>query len=149
MARLMSVVQDTRRRGQAVVEFALVLPVFLLLLLGAVEFGRAYLRLHLLTNAAREGARAGSLPDSTDTIVQTAVNDFLTTAGVGSLATDHIIITVTDAGGAARTGGLSKAVQGDRVKVELQSDLEVMSGTLIPHWSGTVPLRAACVFRHE
>jgi Flp pilus assembly protein TadG len=42
--------------GQSLVEFALVLPVLLLLILGAVDFGRLFSTKISLTNAAREGA---------------------------------------------------------------------------------------------
>ncbi len=43
--------------GQALVEFALVVPIFLLLLFGIVEFARAWNIYEVLTDAAREGAR--------------------------------------------------------------------------------------------
>ncbi len=43
--------------GQALVEFALVIPIFLLLLLGVVEFARAWNIYEVLTDAGREGAR--------------------------------------------------------------------------------------------
>lgn len=46
-----------RYPGQGLVEFALVLPVFLLLTLGVVEMGWLLYNNHTLTNAAREGAR--------------------------------------------------------------------------------------------
>jgi Flp pilus assembly protein TadG len=54
-------VRRTKRveRGAAAVEMALVLPVLLLLIGGIVDFGRAYFTQIMLTNAAREGARAG------------------------------------------------------------------------------------------
>jgi Flp pilus assembly protein TadG len=42
--------------GQAVLEFALVLPILLLLIVGALEFGRVFFAKIVLTNAAREGA---------------------------------------------------------------------------------------------
>lgn len=45
------------QRGAAAVEFALVLPVFLLILLCIIEFGRAYNVQISLTHAARESAR--------------------------------------------------------------------------------------------
>ena len=45
-----------RVRGQSLVEFALVLPVFLLLLLVAIDMGRVYLGWVTLNNAARIGA---------------------------------------------------------------------------------------------
>ena len=45
------------RRGQALVEFALVLPIFILLLVAIFDLGRAAFAYNTLTNAAREGAR--------------------------------------------------------------------------------------------
>lgn len=45
------------RRGAAAVEMALVLPLFLLVIFGIVEIGRAFMVEHLLANAARVGAR--------------------------------------------------------------------------------------------
>ncbi|MGN6415505.1 TadE/TadG family type IV pilus assembly protein [Flexivirga sp.] len=47
-----------RERGASLVEFALVLPLFLLLVGGMVDFGRAFYTEVMLTNAAREGARS-------------------------------------------------------------------------------------------
>lgn len=47
-----------RERGAAAVELALLLPVFLLVIAGIVDFGRALFTQITLTNAAREGARA-------------------------------------------------------------------------------------------
>lgn len=46
-----------KRRGQALVEFALVAPVFFLLLFGIIEGGRFILYYETLNNATREGAR--------------------------------------------------------------------------------------------
>ncbi len=49
-----------RTRAQAVVEFALVLPVLLLLVVVAVDFGRLFFSYIQISNAAREGANFGS-----------------------------------------------------------------------------------------
>jgi hypothetical protein len=46
-----------RPRGQALAEFAMVIPVFLLCLYGIIEFGRYVYTVQILNNAAREGAR--------------------------------------------------------------------------------------------
>ena len=46
-----------RSRGQALVEFALVVPFFLLLLFGIIEAGRFIFYYETLSNATREGAR--------------------------------------------------------------------------------------------
>jgi Flp pilus assembly protein TadG len=48
-----------RQRGTATVEFGLLLPVLLLIVSGIVEFGMALYDKAVLTNASREGARAG------------------------------------------------------------------------------------------
>lgn len=45
------------QRGVAVIEFALILPVLLLLLLACAEFGRAFYQYNTLTKAVRDGAR--------------------------------------------------------------------------------------------
>jgi Flp pilus assembly protein TadG len=50
-------------RGQALVEFALILPVFLLLVVGMLEFSRAWNLRQVMTDAAREGARRAVLAD--------------------------------------------------------------------------------------
>lgn len=43
-------------RGQSLVEFAILAPILLLLILGAMDFGRMFYTKIVLTNAAREGA---------------------------------------------------------------------------------------------
>jgi Flp pilus assembly protein TadG len=50
-----------RQRGQALVEFALILPVVLLLVVGMLEFARAWNLHQVMTDAAREGARRAVL----------------------------------------------------------------------------------------
>ncbi len=47
---------DRRRTGQALVEFAIILPVFLFLMLMAIDFGRLFFSYIQISNAAREGA---------------------------------------------------------------------------------------------
>lgn len=52
---------DARARGQALVEFALVLPIFLVLVLGVFDFGRLIVLHTSMTNGAREGARLATV----------------------------------------------------------------------------------------
>jgi len=47
------------RRGQALLEFALVVPLLILLVMGIMAFGQMFSHQLILNNAAREGARAG------------------------------------------------------------------------------------------
>ena len=50
-------------RGAAVVEFALVVPLLIVLVMGIAEFGRAFFIQATMAGAAREGARAMALAD--------------------------------------------------------------------------------------
>jgi TadE-like protein len=50
-----------RQRGAVAVEFALVLPLFLLLILGGIDWGYFFFASQVTANAAREGARTASL----------------------------------------------------------------------------------------
>ncbi|MBM2810511.1 MAG: TadE family protein [Chloroflexi bacterium] len=54
------------------VEAALILPMLMLLLIGIVDFGRILYHQEVLANAAREGARAGSNPNTSDATIQAA-----------------------------------------------------------------------------
>ena len=66
-------------RGAAAVEFALVVPILLMLVFGAIEYGRIYSELEVLESAAREGARAASVRGdalAVQTAVETAANPY-------------------------------------------------------------------------
>ena len=58
-----------RRRGAAAVEFAVVAPVFFILIFGMIEFGRMVMVQQVITNASREGARLSVLDGTTATDV--------------------------------------------------------------------------------
>jgi Flp pilus assembly protein TadG len=60
----MRILRRQRTRGQGLVEFALVLPIFLFLLFSIVDAGRYVFVNSALSNAAREGARLGSVEAS-------------------------------------------------------------------------------------
>jgi len=55
--RRLRVASGHKSRGQALVEFALVIPLFLLMMVALFDLGRAVFAYNTLTNAAREGAR--------------------------------------------------------------------------------------------
>jgi Flp pilus assembly protein TadG len=59
---------DARDCGSVAVEFALVLPILLLIIFGVIDFGRAINDQITLTQAAREGARLASLGYSTSAV---------------------------------------------------------------------------------
>src|SRR6187401_1185896 len=79
-------------RGAALLEMALTLPLLLLVCVGILEFGRAYQTWQVLTNASREAARIAVLPGTTDTDIQTRVQQYLTAGqlvGTASVAVDR------------------------------------------------------------
>ncbi len=87
-----------RQKGIAAVEYALVLPFLTLLLFGIIDFGTALYNREVLTNASREGARAGiilSVPRPSVAEVNTVVEAYLTSAGLNS---SEVSISVNVAG---------------------------------------------------
>jgi Flp pilus assembly protein TadG len=87
-------------RGAVAAEFALLLPVFMLILFGTIEFGMIMYSRELITNASREGARAGIVqvsPKPTAGTITTIATNYLTGTGI-NLA--DVTIAVTGAGGA-------------------------------------------------
>jgi Flp pilus assembly protein TadG len=63
---------ERRQRGQGLTEFALVIPIFLLLVVALFDLGRAVFAYNTLTNAAREGARTAIVNQYTPSIVARA-----------------------------------------------------------------------------
>lgn len=66
-----------RRRGASAVEFAVVAPIFFLLIFGMIEYGRMIMVQQVITNASREGARRAVLDGATDSAVRTTVQNYL------------------------------------------------------------------------
>jgi Flp pilus assembly protein TadG len=64
------------------VEFAIVAPVFFLMIFGMIEVGRAVMVQQIITNASREGARLAVLPGTTAQDVTDRVQEILTSQTV-------------------------------------------------------------------
>jgi Flp pilus assembly protein TadG len=88
------------------VEFALVLVILMLLVVGIVEFGRVWNMYQILANAAREGARLASLPAgfTTAAAVTAKVQSYLST---GNVDPSKAVVTI---GGAGVDGGTGSQV---------------------------------------
>jgi len=81
--------------GASAVEFALLLPVLMMVLFGIIEFGLALYRQSILTNASREGARLGivqSVPAITNAQINAAIDNYLTPAGIPPGNVSRIIV---------------------------------------------------------
>ena len=89
-------------RGQSVVEFALIVPVFLLLLLIAIDFGRLFFSFIQISNAAREGASyAASNPTNTMEIQRHILLETNAQSQVGAGTLSAPTVTCKDTAGAA------------------------------------------------
>jgi Flp pilus assembly protein TadG len=82
-----------------VTEFAIVAPIFLLMLVGFIEFARALMVQQVLINAARVGARQASTTGSTLSEVETAVENY-----ADGLAVPGVDVSVSPDPGAATAG---------------------------------------------
>jgi Flp pilus assembly protein TadG len=83
-----------RERGAEAVEFALVVPMFLLLVFGVVDFGYMINHDTMINNASREGARAGAFnPDQA--AINTLVRQSLTTVEPIGTSPSKITVAVT------------------------------------------------------
>ena len=70
------------RRGAALVEMAIVIPILCLLTLGLMEYGWVFLKVSQLNQAARQGVRTAVRPAATDATVTAAVSAMMTQAGI-------------------------------------------------------------------
>lgn len=71
-----------RERGASLVEFAIVLPLLLLVIGGLIDFGRLYFTEVMITNAAREGARAEMYANNPTERANTALSGKVQNASV-------------------------------------------------------------------
>lgn len=107
-------------RGAAAVEFALILPVLLLLVFGIVEFGRVYNIQTSMTAAAREGARAMAIDN--DSVAATAAA--VSAAAPYSLSTTQVSVSPASCPSSNTTDAL--------VKVTVTYPVTLLTG-----WFGT------------
>ncbi len=90
-------------RGSELIELAIVLPLLLIMAAAIVDFGFMFQRYEVLTNAAREGARLGSLPGYTATDVQNRVADYLNVAGMSGAPVPAVTFSNVAIGGGGPT----------------------------------------------
>ena len=149
-----------RRRGAAVIEFAAVLPILLMFLLGIVEYGRMLMVAQISTNASREGARYAVQADATPDAVNSYVRTYLKSASVPGDAVSAIAVeqqvSATDAKYTTENQGwvpvtnLAVLTPGTPVRVRVAINFTKVSwlpsGVFVP--SGTL-LNGTTVMRKE
>jgi Flp pilus assembly protein TadG len=135
-------------RGAELIEFALVCPLLLLLILGMVDFGFLFQRMAVVTNAAREGARVAVLVGYAEADVKARVQDYVHTGGVPTTTTNPTV-TVSNVTVPTTTGG--PTVPGRSVTVTYMHQYMFL-GPVIGWFGGslsTVPLNGIAVMRTE
>lgn len=129
-------------KGQSMVEFALILPVLLLLLLGIIQFGIIFSAHIAITNAAREGARVASVGASRQEIVGRMNNS------IGG----HIFIPqLVDVTNVVINPDPSNGVEGNKITVRVK-DVKLKLFVPVPNVFTTndeVPLDAEASMRLE
>ena len=97
------------RRGQSLVEFALILPIFILLLMGIVDLGRGVYAFNTVSNAAREGARL-AIVDQTIAHIQDHAAEAAVSMGIDP---DDVVVDFRDITTPDAPGSCDGAVAGD------------------------------------
>lgn len=130
-------------RGAELIEFAIVVPILLLLISGIVDFGMMFRTYEAVTNAAREGARVGVLPGYAPADVQTRVDAYLGAAGLTGPRTVNVV-NVPVATGAGTFTARSVTVTYTYTFVVLGGIAPLFGGSF-----GTIPLQAISAMRVE
>ncbi len=119
------------------VEFAVVAPLFFLLVLGMIEFGRMVMVQQIITNGSREGARLAVLDGTTTAEVLAAVEGYLSSAAVAGA-------NVTINPNPPNTAGF-----GEPVTVSVSIPFDQVSWLPSPMFLSGKTLSAATVMRRE
>ena len=128
-------------RGAVATEFALLLPVFLTILLGIIEFGMIMYGREIVTNAAREGARAGITqgpPKLSKATIEGISYTYLASTGINPAS---VTFTAT---GAGLTNPNTLTVQGQYTYNFMVPYIPVMTGIPNP-----LIINVQTVMRHE
>ena len=131
----------TKRRGVAVVEFAVVAPVLFLTIFGMFEMARMVMVKQAVVNAAREGCREACLATTTSAVdADTVVRTHLQNVVPDSSNPAKLRVTCTPASLSAITSGTSVSVN---VECDF-SDVSWMPGNFLG-LLGTVEIRGTSV----
>jgi Flp pilus assembly protein TadG len=134
--RLRSRAWITSRRGAAMVDTALVVPVFLFFVYGMIETSRLGLTAQLVTDAAREGCRVAVIDGMTQSNVDTMVQEVLNSGG---------ITTYTS----AITPGFSTLKLGNKVTLNISVNYSDVSWLAPPPYFGSTTICASATLNSE
>ena len=133
------------RRGGALIEMALVMPVLLAVTMGGIEFGYFFFVKHNMQAAARDGVRAGVVSGATNTDVTNAVTRVLNAAGLGS--SGHTV-SITNAQTDAALN-VNTATAGTPVRVSVSCGWSTVGVRPLGFISSSKQVSGAAVMRKE
>ncbi len=136
------------RTGSAMVEIAVCFPVFLLILMGIIEFGRAMSINQMLNSASRIGCRAAILDGSTNSSVTSAVKTHVTSTIGCQQSSVTVTISVTSSQTGATLSDVSAASTGDMIKINVSVPFADVSWS-VKDWLATSTIRGQCSMQHE
>lgn len=125
-------------------EFAVIAPVFLLVVFGMIEYGRMVMVQQVITNASREGARVAILDGASTASVTTVVNDYLEAGSI-----DVANASQSDLNVAINPPNPSSANFGDSVTVTVTVSFAHVGWLPSPMYLGNANLTATTVMRKE
>ncbi len=134
---------DQAQRGAVAVEFALLLPVLLLILVGTIQFGILFSQYQVMEGAAREGARCAAVQGAGSTCV---VQDRVDAALPGGYTRSAPVSVVVEGGGTACTS----STVGENVTVSWSQDFDTGAlGSLVPGMDDSFTRTIQGTFRCE
>ena len=120
--------------GQSIVETAIVLPVVILLLVAIVDAGRVFHSWLIVTNAAREGARAASAQQPIDTVearIEAATSGWVCAVDI---ACDPVNI---------------QGASGESVSISVSREVTLLTPIMSAFWGGVVTLTGDATMQLE
>lgn len=133
------------RSGAAIVEYALVAPLFFLMLGGVIEFGQAFQIEHLLSVASRRGARFAIVNGSTNNSVEKRIREQV----AKTLRVNDAFIGVEIVVNGSGTIDVSQAREGDEISVTVSVPYSKAGIGFFANVLTDATLSSNCVFEHE
>ena len=134
-------------RGQAVVEFAFILPIFLIVLFMVVEFGIGFSRWIVVTNATREAARYAAVQNGDAGTIRTAVKNRAVVTSSGLLSPAGVTVNFVDGPDTNGTAG----DRGDSVVVSASLNYPLLTplGAFVSLATGSITISGCADMRLE
>lgn len=125
--------KNKNQKGQAIVEFALVVPLLLIFIMAIIEFGFMFNAYLTISSASREAARVGAVGASNTEVELMVINV------ASHLESSEIDVTITP----------SSRNRGDMLRVTVEYDYQLITPIISNMLSPFVDLKAETVMRIE